>query len=326
MNGKVSVIIPAYNAEKYLTECIDSVLAQTYKNVELIIVNDGSIDGTKAILESYQQKHANIQVIHTDNGGVSRARNVGLDNATGEWIMFLDSDDLLVANAIEILLNDIKDKGADLAVGMMSADVNSQPISCESTEVSVWRGTDGVEKALEDNPATYSSCAKLFKRQALEHVRFVEGKKVHEDSFFMFSVFTYQPTVVVRNAYIYKYRVNENSSSHAAFSDKFFDILYFAKEKLNIIETQFPEFVDKAKNMWVKANIAMLQCLLNTSDKRYKKDIKNCIREVKKYKKYFIPMYHGDEKRFKIIVCDLYGVFKFLYRIKYAKRLKRRKG
>lgn len=323
MNEKVSVIIPAYNAEKYLVECIDSVLNQTHKDVELVVVNDGSKDGTKNILEGYESKYFNIQVVHTANGGVSRARNIGLAHATGNYIMFLDSDDLLVPNAIEILLCDLKRNNADIAIGLMNSEINSNTISCDSTEFAIWSGSKGVEKSLEDDPFTYSSCAKLFKSQIVEAVHFVEGKKIHEDSYFVFCVLSNLPTVVARNAYIYKYRRNENSASHAAFSEKYFDILYFANEKYKMIEAQYPTLLDKAKNMLVKSNIAMLQCLLNTNDKQYKKDIKACIQTVKQYKKHFIPAYLGDKKRFKIIIYNLYGIYKFLYRLKYAKRIKK---
>ncbi len=321
MNEKVSVIIPAYNAEKYLRECLDSVLNQTYKNVELIIVNDGSQDGTKDILEEYKSRYSNVQVIHTENGGVSRARNIGLEHADSDYIMFLDSDDLLVSNAIEILLFDLKDNVADIACGLMNSGVSNGAISCNETKTAVWKGTEAIEKALEDNPYTYSSCAKLFKRQVLDKVRFIEGRKIHEDSYFVFCTLMNQPTVVVRDVYIYKYRPNENSASHAAFSEKYFDILYFAEEKRKAIEENYPQFLDKAKNMLVKSNIAMLQCLLNTNDKKYKKDIKACIQMVKRYKKYFIPTYPGDERRFKIIVYNLYGIYKRLYQLKYSKRI-----
>ncbi len=320
---KVSIIIPAYNAEIYLGECLDSALNQTYPNTELIIINDGSTDNTKEILDKYSAQYQNIKVTHTENGGVSCARNIGLNNADGDYIMFLDSDDLLVPNAIEILLQDLADNDADIAIGTMNSETDTSAVILEGTVVSLWHETEALEKSLEDNPFTYSSCAKLYKKNVIDNVRFIEGRKIHEDSYFVFRVFLNKPTVVARDVCIYKYRVNENSASHAAFSEKYFDILYFAKEKYKTIEDNYPHLLDKAKNMLVKSNIAMLQCLLNTNEKKYKKDVKSCIREVKKYKRYFLPTYPGDEKRFDIVVYNLYGVFKVLYRLKYAKRSKR---
>ncbi|MBQ8371401.1 MAG: glycosyltransferase family 2 protein [Clostridia bacterium] len=323
MNAKVSVIIPAYNAEEYLTECLDSALAQTHGNVELVTVNDGSVDRTGTILDDYAARYDNVKVIHTDNGGVSRARNVGLDNADGDYIMFLDSDDVIALNAVEILLRDLEDNGADIAVGLMDDKMHSSEVTCEGTSLNVWKGTEALEKSLEDSPFTYSSCAKLFKAEALHDVRFIEGRRIHEDSYFVFCSFLHEPTVAVRDIVIYRYRANMGSASHASFSDKYFDILYFAEEKRKAVEESYPELTDKAKNMLVKSNIAMLQCLLNTNDKRYKKDIKKCIQTVKENKRYFIPTYPGDKKRFSIIVHHLYGLFKWMYRIKYANRIKK---
>ncbi len=323
MNEKISVIIPAYNSEEYICECIESALNQTHKNLELIVVNDGSADNTGLILEKYADKYENVKVITTENGGVSRARNVGLDNAHGDYIMFLDSDDLLVTNAVEILLQDLKDNNADIAIGSMNSEMSNCHADLEGTDVCIWCKTQALEKSLEDDPFTYSSCAKLYKKHVLDNVRFVEGRRIHEDSYFVFRVFLNKPTVVVRDVFIYKYRVNENSASHAEFSEKYFDILYFAEEKYKKIEADHSELLDKAKNMLVKSNIAMLQCLLNTNEKKYKKDIKKCIREVKKYKNYFLPTFTGDKKRFAIVIYNLYGIYKLLYQLKYRKRIKK---
>jgi len=321
MSEKVSVIIPAYNAEQYIKECIESLFKQSYKNLEIVVVNDGSTDGTKAILDEYEKSEKIVKVLHTENRGVSCARNAGLNIATGSYIVFLDADDYLVQNAVEILLSDAEKYNAGIVAGLMRAGVSDQPITLDDSHVEVWSDLGALEKSLEDNEFTYSSCGKLFKREVLENVRFVDGRRIHEDSYFVFCAFLKRPTVVARNVYIYNYRVNESSASHAAFSDKYFDILYFAQEKYKTIEENYPHLLDKAKNMLVKSNIAMLQCLLNTNEKKYKRDIKNSICEVKKYKRYFLPTYPGDKKRFVIVTHNLYGVFKFLYRLKYTKRI-----
>lgn len=113
---KISVIIPVYNVEKYLRECIDSVINQTYTNLEIILIDDGSTDNSGKICDEYINKDNRIKVIHQVNGGLSNARNTGLDNATGDYIMFCDSDDLFVSNACELLLNEIEEKNADYVI------------------------------------------------------------------------------------------------------------------------------------------------------------------------------------------------------------------
>ena len=112
--AKISVIIPVYNTEMFLSECLDSVLHQTFKDFEIICVNDGSSDNSASILKGYAQKDARIKVITQANQGLSAARNAGLDVVQGEWICFLDSDDMLPISAIEILYNTAQQTGCKI--------------------------------------------------------------------------------------------------------------------------------------------------------------------------------------------------------------------
>ena len=112
--GLVSVILPVYNVEQYLKQCIDSVLAQTYQNIEIILVDDGSSDSTRKICDDYSIQHNNIKTLHKHNGGASSARNYGLKHANGEYVYFLDSDDYLINNAIEKMAVCAANNQADL--------------------------------------------------------------------------------------------------------------------------------------------------------------------------------------------------------------------
>ena len=114
---KISVIIPVYNDEKYLAQCLDSVLRQTYSNLEIILVDDGSTDSTPELCEKYREKYANIRILHKKNGGVGSSRNAGLEMATGEYVLFVDHDDLLSETHIEELYKLLKKNDADIAVG-----------------------------------------------------------------------------------------------------------------------------------------------------------------------------------------------------------------
>jgi len=117
MNKKISVIVPVYNVEKYLEECIESIINQTYKNLEIILVDDGSTDISVSICKKYEKLDNRIKVIQKINGGLSSSRNVGLDNATGEYIMFSDSDDFYTLDACEVMLNEIEKQNADYVIG-----------------------------------------------------------------------------------------------------------------------------------------------------------------------------------------------------------------
>lgn len=113
---KLSIIIPVYNAEKYLSRCIESILNQTYKEIEILLIDDGSTDGSHEICDMYAQKYDNVLVIHKTNGGVSSARNMGLDNARGEYVAFIDADDYVSDNLYQDLINKIKVSDAEIAV------------------------------------------------------------------------------------------------------------------------------------------------------------------------------------------------------------------
>lgn len=313
----ISVIVAVYKAEKYISRCIESVLNQTVTDLELILVDDGSPDNSGAICDEYAAKDSRIKVIHQENGGVCAARNAGLDNVSGEYISFVDSDDYLESNALEILYNDMLTHNADVSCALMAGDDNQDKANLKNGIYEVWKGSESIKNALLDNRFTYSSCAKLFKRSLIGDTRFEVGRKIHEDSFFVFCCFLKQPTVVVRNVGVYNYENNPDSASHAAFSEKFFDILYFANEKRKMTLELFPEFEAEINDTTVKANLAMLHAFCNTNDKRYKKDIKECIRTVKSLKKYFVPAISGDKKFFLVVVNNLYGLFKLYYNIKY---------
>ena len=110
---KISVVVPVYNVEKYLRKCIDSIINQTYKNLEIILVDDGSPDKCGEICDEYAKKDNRVKVIHKKNAGVSSARNDGIDNATGEYIIFVDSDDWLEDNAIEIMVDKLNEYDYD---------------------------------------------------------------------------------------------------------------------------------------------------------------------------------------------------------------------
>ncbi len=314
---KFSVIVPVYNAEKYIAKCIESILNQTEDDLELILVDDGSPDNSGIICDKYATKDNRVKVFHQENGGVCAARNTGLKHASGEYLSFVDSDDYLESNALEVLYNDIVTHNADVSCALMKNDSNQGKHNLENGVYEVWHDSDAIKNALLDNPFTYSSCAKLFKKELIGNIRFEEGRKIHEDSFFVFCCFLKQPTVVVRNVGVYNYENNPNSVSHAEFSEKFFDILYFANKKKEMVISKFPEFDAEANNTIVKANLAMLHAFCNTNDKEYKKDIKECIRTIKKLKKYFVPAIQGDKKFFLVVTNNLYWVFKIYYNLKY---------
>lgn len=310
----ISVIIPVYNAEKYIERCINSIVKQSYVNWELIIVDDGSIDDSFNIASYLAESDVRIQVMHTENYGVCSARNLGIEVAKGEYITFLDSDDELESWTLDRLYSMCIENNSDIAIGQCKRIKDSGEIieSQYPKEFELWKNQEAIRHSLEDHPATYSVWGKLYKRKIIGDTKFDIGHKVHEDSFFLFELLIKNPTVVVKNEYIYRYHITSNSASRAIFSDKFLDILYFVNRKKIIIEGGHPELGVYIPNLIIKANMALLKNLCKTTDSRYAKVEKRCLREVLYHKKQFKPATKEDEKWFWIISHHLYRPYKLI--------------
>lgn len=310
----ISVIVPAYNAGKYIEGCVESVLSQTYTAWELIVVDDGSKDGTYESALKLAESDDRINVIHTENGGVCSARNTGLEAAKGEYVTFLDVDDRLEPDALRVLTSVMTENNSDIAIGQCTRfRENGESFKSKYSDSEIlWKDKEALVASLEDHPATYSVWGKLYRRGIIGDTRFDVGRRVHEDSFFLFELLLKCPTVSVGCEYVYRYFITPGSASRAAFSDKFFDILYFADRKKRLIEDKFPELIGYIPNLLIKANMALLSNLKKTKDKKYAPSEKQCIKEIKKYKKHFKPASNADKKWFWIITHGLYKPYRFL--------------
>ncbi|MBQ7345282.1 MAG: glycosyltransferase [Oscillospiraceae bacterium] len=314
----ISVIVPAYNSEKWLKDCCYSVFCQSYPNVELIIVDDGSTDGTLALATKLADGKEHVKVIHTENGGVCRARNNGLDAAVGSYITFLDADDVLMSDALEVLYSGMIREDADISIGWKSnMTANGADLGCPYERISgVFCGTEALRLSLEDHPAMYAVWGKLYKRDAIGDVRFVEGRRVHEDSFFVFQCLLKQPKVVIGDEIVLRYRISENSASRSGFSDKFFDIIAFAERKKVLVGENYPEYLPLAENVIVKANMALLKNLVKTKAPQYRDCEKKAINEILTRKAYYKTAIKSDARWFWILTHRLYGLYKMLYMVK----------
>ena len=180
----------------------------------------------------------------------------------------------------------------------------------------MWIENQALEQALLDHPATYTVWGKIYRKELISDIRFVEGKKVHEDSFFVFECLLKKPKVVVIEDIVIRYRLSENSASRCAFSEKVFDILYFSNRKRAILETQYPQFKALTENMIVKANMALLWNLLKTSDPKYRTAEKTAIKNVLDRKSYFESAIKSDTKLFWLVTHRMYRSYKLVYNLR----------
>ena len=179
----LSIIVPVYKVENYLPKCIDSILAQTFTDFELILVDDGSPDDCPALCDAAAEKDARVRVIHQKNGGLSAARNAGLDAARGAWIGFVDSDDYIAPEMYEVLYQAVQSTGADLAL-CDYAEVDEAGAPCQSMHVSLSEGELTGQELLKRASGLMVQLAwnKLYRRAIFTQRRYPEGK-LNEDLF-----------------------------------------------------------------------------------------------------------------------------------------------
>ena len=200
----LSIIVPVYDVERYLPKCIDSILAQTFTDFELILVDDGSPDDCPALCDAAAEKDARVRVIHQKNGGLSAARNAGLDAARGAWIGFVDSDDYIAPEMYEVLYQAVQSTGADLAL-CDYAEVDEAGAPCQSMHVSLSEGELTGQELLKRASGLMVQLAwnKLYRRAIFTQLRYPEGK-LNEDLFLIPEVcLQIQKAVVVPKALYY---------------------------------------------------------------------------------------------------------------------------
>lgn len=223
MNNLISVIIPIYNAEKYLEKCIESILIQTHKDFELILVDDGSKDNSGRICDEYAKKDSRIRVIHKKNAGVSTARNTGIESAKGEFIAFVDSDDWLQKNSLEILYKEIKAQNADLVAGAFERIVR-QGRQRHNIKSKLYYGDE-----IAENITDLISClagtvwAKLFRRDIIlnENLRFIPEIPSCEDSVFLMTYLQFCEKITLKDEIVYTYNCMVLSSAVHKFYEKY---------------------------------------------------------------------------------------------------------
>ena len=315
--SKISIIVPIYNTEQYLPKCIESIIQQSYSNLEIILVDDQSTDACQKICDSYAKKDNRIIVIHQANKGVSGARNVGINASSGEYIMFVDSDDELYLDAVRILMNDAEEYDADIVSATHDYKNRKGKLLTEAdNKKSIIRNTDSIVLAL-DGVLGYSVCGRIFKKRFINGIFFEEGKNINEDGFFLFQCCLREPVFVQHNISVYLYNFREGSASKQVFSDKYLSMLYFCDKKNELVRSYYPQYINKAYNMTVRTYLQMLDLLCRTTDKKYKDLQTQCIKTIKKYYKYHYPVNKHHKKLAFVVKFGMFSFYKILVRLKY---------
>ena len=249
----ISVIVPVYKVEKYLRACIDSILAQTYRNFELILVDDGSPDNCGAICDAYAAKDPRVRVIHQENMGLSGARNTGMDAARGEYITFVDSDDLILPQYLEVLLDALRSANAELSVCSPEIFIDGEEnkmTASDQTDFS-YSALSGREACIcmynGDRRVPINAWGKLYLRSLIGDMRFPVGR-IHEDQAFVPPVCFKAAKAAVSDAALYHYRERGDSITRERFSLKRYDDIWAIDRCIAFFrEKNEPEIVEAAE-------------------------------------------------------------------------------
>lgn len=240
---KVSVIIPVYNAQKYLDECVQSVIRQTYHNLEIILVDDGSTDSSPEICDGYKTTDDRIIVIHKTNGGLSDARNRGLDVCTGDYVFFLDSDDYIVSDAIEQLVRSALIYNSDLVVFNFSGKLSK----AFSEHSDICDGKTAILRSF-DHISYVTAWSKLYSRNIFDNIRFPVGI-IHEDTYVCADILMSCKRIYTLNEYLLHYRDVNTGITGSSMSVKNLDGFFAYEKMFNTVKAhQMPDATAKAAN------------------------------------------------------------------------------
>ncbi len=249
----ISVILPVYNGLEFLGEAVKSVLAQKFNDFELILVDDGSTDGSGKLCDEFAANDSRIKVLHTDNGGLSAARNRGLEIANGNWISFIDADDMLHPEALGLLvgMTSLSDE-IDLAVGSFSTSENFLKRPLRNRRVRLMQPAELVAETLYQRGAVHAAWGKLYRRSLFENCLFTEGLYYEDLDFFYRYCLSCRSTVVSDDP-IYFYRQQPGSIMHT-WKPRRLDVLKITDEIERYMATNYPGLKRAAADRRLSAN------------------------------------------------------------------------
>ena len=321
----ISVIVPVYNAAKFLERCVNSLIEQTYPNMEIILIDDGSTDGSSEICDELSNNSNKIVVIHKENGGVSSARNAGLKIAKGEYIGFCDADDYCRSEMFERMYNDIIETDADIVhvdyAGMWEDALN---LSFEQTEgsVQVKNRKEGIKWIFTSKFHRAYAWSMLFKRPVVENLSFPEDMAVGEDKFFVVTAFLNAEKIAFDSKKEYIYILRSNSTMRSEYSRKNLSGIILAKQTDELIKEKYSEYAEYSKINLAKVYIAHVRniSVLNTQDEMLLNNMNEGVSYLKNLNKNDCrllkqSLHRGDSIQFSLIRLSM-PLYKFYIRLK----------
>ncbi|MDQ5984140.1 MAG: Undecaprenyl-phosphate 4-deoxy-4-formamido-L-arabinose transferase [Eubacteriales bacterium SKADARSKE-1] len=263
---KISIVVPVYKVEKYLDKCIKSILAQTFKEFELILVDDGSPDNCGKICDSYKEQDERVRVIHQKNAGLSCARNTGIDEAAGEYIGFVDSDDYIASDMFSFLYENLINNNADISVcGLYNCFGEKLVPQYDKEELYILKGEEALKMALEGVKFSMHAVNKLYKKSLFESCKFPPGK-LSEDAFTIPVLLSNAKAVVVNTVPKYYYIQRRESITNSSFKENDFDVVLAYSKNLDMVKQKFPSLKKQAEFRYLWSYMYVLDKMLLTQN------------------------------------------------------------
>lgn len=307
MNELISVIVPVYNIEKFIGKCIESIIRQTYHNLEIILVDDGSTDESGRICDEYAKTDTRIKVIHKQNEGLSDARNSGLVICNGKYIGFVDGDDWIANDMYEFLHQTLVEYQADVSVcgHYVEDDKEVYGSECADGSVRIYNCREAVCAVVEDIEVHSYAWDKLYKKELFDGVRYPAGRYV-QDIFTTYRVFMKANRIVCNNQPKYYYYQRKNSIQRTRGSKLNWDQFCVYKESAEILRKDYPELRELLVTRLASFGIAAYNCLL----------IKESLSEEEERQK--MEIYYSIQQTRKEIEANKYGGNKLRCRLKFV--------
>lgn len=275
-NELISVIVPIYNVEQYLEKCVNSIINQTYKNLEIILVDDGATDNSGKLCDELAKLDNRIKVYHKENGGLSDARNYGVERATGGYIGFVDSDDYIDPEMYEKLYEAIKKENTDVAeCNLKIIYPDRVELFTEKKYCSVCTKQEYLEEYLKIEKVFGSACVRLINSKIAKKINFPVGK-LYEDTYYAYGLINVADSYVIMDAPYYNYLMRENSITNARFNPRIFDLIEIVEEFHNTVYKNYPGLEEAADCRRMYAYFSVLNSILleeNYRDNEYYSEI-----------------------------------------------------
>lgn len=298
----VSVIIPIYNAEKYLRKCLDSVVNQDYGSLDILLIDDGSTDSSPGIVDEYAKRDSRIQAFHKPNGGLGSSHNFGLDHMRGDYVTFVDNDDWIEANYVSFLLKQLEDHQLDYSscAGYDFDETSGQKVFIGSHEDRIFTPEEAVTDILDKHAFTMEALTKkMYRKEIFQDIR-LQNDRNYQDTQVFFRIVSRCSKIGYFAEPLYNYLIRQGSITHCGYRDYSVQQVLAYADNLELVKTRFPESLK-----WMEHNILSvsmsnyMKLVIEHKVDQYPEDVEYYKSNFRKYK----PVVNGEKSKFFLWGC-----------------------